>query len=64
MDKLQKRVTELERQNRQATSNANDAYESLGRALRHLLTLYPDHKDQSEGRKLVDHLLFRWFPGW
>jgi hypothetical protein len=64
MDKLQKRLAELERQKRQGQSNYDDAYASLQKCLTYLLTLYPDHKDQSEGRKLVDHLLFRWFPGW
>lgn len=61
---IQTERDDLRRQKRQATSNANDASASLSRCLTHLLTLYPDPKDQSDGRKLVNHLLFRWFPGW
>ncbi len=63
LERLTQLCNELQRQNSQGTSNSNDAYESMDMALNHLLTLYPDPKDQSEGRKIVDHLLYRWFPG-
>jgi hypothetical protein len=63
VERLQQLASELQRQNSQGTRNMNDAYETMDRCLNLLLTVYPNPKGQSEGRKLVNHLLYRWFPG-
>jgi hypothetical protein len=63
LERLTQLCSELQRQNSQGTRNMNDAYETMDRCLNLLLTVYPNPKGQSEGRELVNHLLYRWFPG-